>query len=56
MERDPDPRPVLCVACHHAYVPRRLADGGCPQCGCVSWIAARLLPEPADKPAAATPG
>jgi hypothetical protein len=56
MERDHEPRPVLCVACRHAYVPRNLVGGGCPKCGCVSWIAARLLSEPADTRAAATPG
>ena len=38
---------VRCIECRTAYAPcdeQRRGVGGCPSCGCLSWVAAAFLP------------
>jgi protein-arginine kinase activator protein McsA len=40
---------VRCVECRHEYEqPRSGGELGCPDCGGLSWVAARIPPDPVE--------
>ena len=41
---------VRCVECRHEYeLPPLGEEMGCPDCGCISWVSARIPSEPLER-------